>query len=147
MESELGHPVFETQFGRIAINICYGRHHVLNWMMFAENGAEIIFNPSATVGALRWVIHQLRLTSGLASLSISHIHTKTQSLSLTHTVSLTLTLPHTLTPSHTHHLSHTHSHNLSLSHTHTYTVIHTHSLSHTPSLSHTHIHTLSITHT
>lgn len=25
MESQLGHPVFETAFGRIAINICYGR--------------------------------------------------------------------------------------------------------------------------
>ncbi|CAB3411259.1 unnamed protein product [Caenorhabditis bovis] len=52
MESTLGHPVFETKFGRIAINICYGRHHPQNWMMYALNGAEIIFNPSATVGAL-----------------------------------------------------------------------------------------------
>lgn len=47
----LGHPVFETEFGRIGINICYGRHHPLNWMMFGINGAEIVFNPSATVGA------------------------------------------------------------------------------------------------
>ncbi|PAV55796.1 hypothetical protein WR25_07214 [Diploscapter pachys] len=52
MESQLGHPVFETEFGRIAINICYGRHHPMNWQMYALNGAEIIFNPSATVGAL-----------------------------------------------------------------------------------------------
>ena len=37
---------------QIAVNICYGRHHPLNWMAFALNGAEIIFNPSATVGAL-----------------------------------------------------------------------------------------------
>lgn len=42
MESELGHPVFETAFGRIAVNICYGRHHPQNWLMFALNGAEII---------------------------------------------------------------------------------------------------------
>eukprot|EP00741_Cyanophora_paradoxa_P025711 tig00000388_g24812.t1 len=47
-----GHPVFETAFGRIAVNICYGRHHPLNWMAFGLNGAEIVFNPSATVGAL-----------------------------------------------------------------------------------------------
>jgi beta-ureidopropionase len=40
---------FQTQFGRIAINICYGRHHPQNWMMFGINGAEIVFNPSATV--------------------------------------------------------------------------------------------------
>ncbi len=53
MESTLGHPVFETQFGKIAVNICYGRHHPLNWMMFGVNGAEIVFNPSATVGSLR----------------------------------------------------------------------------------------------
>uniref|UniRef100_A0A0K0DAQ5 Beta-ureidopropionase n=1 Tax=Angiostrongylus cantonensis TaxID=6313 RepID=A0A0K0DAQ5_ANGCA len=52
MESTLGHPVFETAFGKIGINICYGRHHPQNWMMYALNGAEIIFNPSATVGEL-----------------------------------------------------------------------------------------------
>jgi beta-ureidopropionase len=33
MEGNLGHPVFETPFGRIGINICYGRHHPLNWFM------------------------------------------------------------------------------------------------------------------
>lgn len=52
MEGNTGHPVFETSFGRIAVNICYGRHHPLNWMAFGLNGAEIVFNPSATVGSL-----------------------------------------------------------------------------------------------
>lgn len=52
MEGDNGHPVFVTQFGKIGINICYGRHHPLNWLMFGINGAEIVFNPSATVGAL-----------------------------------------------------------------------------------------------
>ncbi|XP_017481764.1 PREDICTED: beta-ureidopropionase [Rhagoletis zephyria] len=52
MEGNTGHPVFETDFGKIAINICYGRHHPQNWLMFGLNGAEIVFNPSATVGAL-----------------------------------------------------------------------------------------------
>jgi len=52
MEGEDGHPVFATDFGHVAINICYGRHHPLNWLMFGLNGAEIVFNPSATVGAL-----------------------------------------------------------------------------------------------
>lgn len=41
MEGNTGHPVFDTPFGRIAINICYGRHHPLNWMMFGLNGAEV----------------------------------------------------------------------------------------------------------
>lgn len=52
MEGDSGWPVFQTDFGRVAINICYGRHHPLNWLMFGANGAEIVFNPSATVGAL-----------------------------------------------------------------------------------------------
>ncbi|XP_044261408.1 beta-ureidopropionase [Tribolium madens] len=51
-EGNTGHPVFQTEFGKIAINICYGRHHPLNWLMFGLNGAEIVFNPSATVGDL-----------------------------------------------------------------------------------------------
>ncbi|XP_034104607.1 beta-ureidopropionase [Drosophila albomicans] len=52
MEGNTGHPVFETEFGKIAVNICYGRHHPQNWMMFGLNGAEIVFNPSATIGRL-----------------------------------------------------------------------------------------------
>lgn len=41
MEGNTGHPVFNTPYGRIAINICYGRHHPLNWLMFGLNGAEV----------------------------------------------------------------------------------------------------------
>jgi len=52
MEGDTGHPVFETAYGKIAINICYGRHHPSNWQAFGLNGAEIVFNPSATVGEL-----------------------------------------------------------------------------------------------
>jgi beta-ureidopropionase len=33
MEGNLGHPVFETVYGKIAVNICYGRHHPLNWLV------------------------------------------------------------------------------------------------------------------
>lgn len=51
-EGNTGHPVFETIYGKIAINICYGRHHPQNWLMFGINGAEIVFNPSATVAGL-----------------------------------------------------------------------------------------------
>ena len=65
MEGNTGHPVFETAFGKIAINICYGRHHPLNWQAFGLNGAEIVFNPSATVGALSepmWSVEDLAVT-------------------------------------------------------------------------------------
>jgi len=52
MEGNTGHRVFDTIYGKIAVNICYGRHHPQNWMMYGVNGAEIVFNPSATVGGL-----------------------------------------------------------------------------------------------
>eukprot|EP01084_Bolivina_argentea_P088190 159241_1 len=55
MEGDTGHPVFslsEFNDAKIAVNICYGRHHPLNWQMFGLNGAEIVFNPSATTGGL-----------------------------------------------------------------------------------------------
>jgi len=52
LESELGHPVFQTAWGKIAVNICFGRHHPLNWMAFGLNGAEVVFNPSATISGL-----------------------------------------------------------------------------------------------
>jgi len=51
-EGNTGHRVFNTIYGKLAVNICYGRHHPQNWMMYGLNGAEIVFNPSATVGAL-----------------------------------------------------------------------------------------------
>ena len=73
MEGNTGHRVFQTQFGKIAVNICYGRHHPLNWFMYGLNGAEIIFNPSATVGALRYAV-----TSMTVALSDRMGHSGTQ---------------------------------------------------------------------
>jgi len=52
LEGNLGHPVFETAFGRIGVVICYGRHHPLEWLANGLNTDEIVFNPSATVGGL-----------------------------------------------------------------------------------------------
>ena len=81
MEGDDGHPVFETDFGRIGINICYGRHHPLNWLMFGINGAEIVFNPSATVGALSeplWPIEArcASIANNYFSLAINRIGTE-----------------------------------------------------------------------
>lgn len=44
-----GHPVFDTIFGKIGVSICFDRHHPQSWMMYALNGAEIVFNPATTV--------------------------------------------------------------------------------------------------
>ena len=88
LQGNTGHRVFSTIYGKVAVNICYGRHHpqvdvendyddndgpgnvvimmaptrptyhkslsfdAQNWMMYGLNGAEIVFNPSATVGSL-----------------------------------------------------------------------------------------------
>ena len=59
MESQLGHPVFDTKFGKIAVNICYGRHHPLNWLTYGLNGAEIVFNPNATIDGLSESVWQI----------------------------------------------------------------------------------------
>lgn len=80
-EGDTGHPVFETQFGRIAINICYGRHHPQNWMMFGLNGAEIVFNPSATIGALSeplWGIEarNAAIANGYFTVAINRVGTE-----------------------------------------------------------------------
>ena len=45
----LGYPVFETAFGKIGVYICYDRHFPEGARALGLNGAEIVFNPSATV--------------------------------------------------------------------------------------------------
>ncbi|KAB0791736.1 hypothetical protein PPYR_03536 [Photinus pyralis] len=82
MEGNTGHPVFQTEFGKIAINICYGRHHPLNWLAFGLNGAEIVFNPSATVGELSehlWGIEarNAAIANGYFSVAVNRVGTET----------------------------------------------------------------------
>lgn len=48
----LGYPVFDTAVGRIGVFICYDRHFPECARMLALNGAELLFNPSATVAGL-----------------------------------------------------------------------------------------------
>jgi N-carbamoylputrescine amidase len=57
----LGYPVFETRFGRIGVYICYDRHFPEGARELGLNGAEIVFNPSATVAGLSeylWKLEQ-----------------------------------------------------------------------------------------
>ncbi len=44
----LGFPVFDTAVGRVGVYICYDRHFPEGWRALGLNGAEIVFNPSAT---------------------------------------------------------------------------------------------------
>src|SRR6476659_2838501 len=48
----LGYPVFETAFARVGVYICYDRHFPEGARALGLNGAEIVFNPSATVAGL-----------------------------------------------------------------------------------------------
>jgi N-carbamoylputrescine amidase len=48
----LGYPTFETAVGRIGVYICYDRHFPEGARALGLNGAEIVFNPSATVAGL-----------------------------------------------------------------------------------------------
>ena len=57
----MGYPVFDTAFGKVGVYICYDRHFPEGARALALNGAEIIFNPSATVAGLSeylWKIEQ-----------------------------------------------------------------------------------------
>jgi N-carbamoylputrescine amidase len=48
----LGFPVFDLGFAKIGVYICYDRHFPEGARALGLNGAEIVFNPSATVAGL-----------------------------------------------------------------------------------------------
>lgn len=57
----LGYPVFDTKFAKIGVYICYDRHFPEGARALGLNGAEIVFNPSATVKGLSeylWTLEQ-----------------------------------------------------------------------------------------
>lgn len=44
----LGYPVFQTKYAKIGVYICYDRHFPEGARALGINGAEIVYNPSAT---------------------------------------------------------------------------------------------------
>jgi beta-ureidopropionase len=57
----LGYPVFETAFAKVGVYICYDRHFPEGARALGLNGAEVVFNPSATVAGLSeylWKLEQ-----------------------------------------------------------------------------------------
>ena len=57
----MGYPVFETAVGKVGVYICYDRHFPDGARCLGLNGAEMVFNPSATVAGLSeylWKLEQ-----------------------------------------------------------------------------------------
>lgn len=57
----LGFPVFDLGFAKVGVYICYDRHFPEGARALGLNGAEIVFNPSATVAGLSeylWKLEQ-----------------------------------------------------------------------------------------
>ena len=44
----LGYPVFQTKYAKVGVYICYDRHFPEGARALGINGAEIVYNPSAT---------------------------------------------------------------------------------------------------
>jgi beta-ureidopropionase len=55
----LGYPVFDTRAGRVGVFICYDRHFPEPARMLGLKGAQITFNPSATVESLSRYLWEL----------------------------------------------------------------------------------------
>lgn len=56
-----GYPVFDTAYAKVGVYICYDRHFPEGARLLGLNGAEIVFNPSATVAGLSeylWKLEQ-----------------------------------------------------------------------------------------
>lgn len=63
----LGYPIFETKVGRVGVYICYDRHFPEGWRALGLAGAEIVFNPSATVAGLSEYLWKLEQTAAAAN--------------------------------------------------------------------------------
>ena len=57
----LGYPVFQTKYAKIGVILCYDRHFPEGARILGINGAQIVFNPNATVSGLSEHIWKLSM--------------------------------------------------------------------------------------
>jgi beta-ureidopropionase len=55
----LGYPVFDTKVGKVGVFICYDRHFPEPARILGLHGAQLTFNPSATIESLSRYLWQL----------------------------------------------------------------------------------------
>lgn len=55
----MGYPVFQTKYAKVGVYICYDRHFPDGARILGLNGAEIVYNPSATVAGLSQYLWKL----------------------------------------------------------------------------------------
>ena len=63
----LGYPVFDTAVGKVGVYICYDRHFPEGWRALGLNGAQMVFNPSATSRGLSSYLWKLEQTASAAA--------------------------------------------------------------------------------
>ena len=63
----LGFPVFDTAVGKVGVYICYDRHFPEGWRALGLNGAQVVFNPSATSRGLSSYLWKLEQTASAAA--------------------------------------------------------------------------------
>jgi beta-ureidopropionase len=63
----MGYPVFNTKIGKVGVYICYDRHFPEGWRALGLGGAEIVFNPSATVAGLSEYLWKLEQPAAAAN--------------------------------------------------------------------------------
>ena len=60
-------PVFDTAYAKLGLYICYDRHFPEGWRALTLHGAEIIYNPSATVAGLSQYLWELEQPAAAAA--------------------------------------------------------------------------------
>ncbi|MBI5779308.1 MAG: acyltransferase [Planctomycetes bacterium] len=63
----LGYPVFQTKYAKIGVILCYDRHFPEGARILGINGAQIVFNPNATVSGLSEHIWKLTMPAYAAT--------------------------------------------------------------------------------